>query len=151
MEEIWWGAVTSPGSRDDTTQNKLSGPRFAHIYLGYSECNTLSHEHIPSHVFEETRKNHLPTIPHLTTLWILQRVHGYETGNERRTVLSGEGDCCWRGCFLTNERLHALWRRSQDSVICQQLTITYNFTTQFWSGFSSPLQKPSPCPKNAFL
>ena len=94
MEEIWWGAVTSPGSRDYRTQNKLSGPRFLPIYLGYSECNTLSHEHIPSRVFEETRKNHLPTIPHLKILWILQRVHGFETGNEKRIVLSGEGDCC---------------------------------------------------------
>ena len=45
--------MTSPGSCDDRTQNKLSGPRFVHISLSYSECNTLSHKHVPSRVFEE--------------------------------------------------------------------------------------------------
>ena len=86
--------MTSPGSCDDRTQNKLSGPRFVHISLSYSECNTLSHKHVPSRVFEEIMKNHLTTIPHPKILWILQRVHGYETGNEKRTVLSGEGGWC---------------------------------------------------------
>lgn len=64
------------------------------ISLSYSECNTLSHKHVPSRVFEEIMKNHLTTIPHPKILWILQRVHGYETGNEKRTVLSGEGGWC---------------------------------------------------------
>lgn len=147
-KEIWRGAVTGPGSRNDRTQNKLSGPRFVHVSLGFSECSTLSHEHIPSHVSEEIMKDHLTTIPHLKILWILQRVHGYETGHEKRTVLSG--DWCWKGCFYTNERLHAPCRWSQVSVISlsatdNHLELYHSILIRFQFTSSKAISLPEEC------
>lgn len=147
-KEIWRGAVTGPGSCNDRTQNKLSGPRFVHVSLGFSECNTLSHEHIPSHIFEGIMKNHLTTIPHLKILWILQRVHGYETGHKKRTVLSR--DWCWKGCFYTNERLHAPCRRSQVSVIAlsatdNHLELYHSILIRFQFTSSKAISLPEDC------